>query len=82
MRALASAIIDGHALLELIYVAAVAGVGFCVVYALGVIGITRSQERRRARRTGAAALYAGLALVALAACAWAVVTGVEIMATK
>jgi Na+/H+-dicarboxylate symporter len=79
---LASAIVNTHALLELIYVSLIAGIGVCVVYAAAVVGITRSQERRRADRRGAAALYAALATIAIAACVWAAVTGIVIMTTK
>jgi hypothetical protein len=79
---LATAIVDGHALLELVYVSLLAGVGICVVYAVAVVGITRAQEARRASRHRSAALYALLAMVALGACGWATVTGISIMATK
>jgi hypothetical protein len=79
---LASAIVNTHALLELIYVSLIAGIGVCVVYAAAVVGITRSQEHRRAERRGAAALYAALATIAIGACVWAAVTGIVIMTTK
>ena len=79
---LATAIVDGHALLELVYVSLLAGVGVCVVYAVAVVGITRAQEARRANRHRRAALYALLAAAALGACGWAAVTGISIMATK
>ena len=79
---LASAIVNTHALLELVYVSLIAGIGVCVVYAAAVVGITRSQERRRADRRSAAALYAALATIAIAACGWATVTGIVIMTTK
>jgi hypothetical protein len=39
---LATAIVDTHALLQLVYVSLIAGVGICVVYAVAVIGVTRS----------------------------------------
>ena len=78
----AAAIVDTHALVQLVYVSLIAGVGICLVYAVAVVGITRSQERRKADRRVAAALYAALAVIAVAACGWAVVTGIAIMATK
>ena len=78
----ASALVDTHALLQLVYLSLVAGVGICVVYALAVLGFTRSPERRKANRPGAAALYGALAVVAIASCGWAVITGLTIMATK
>ena len=79
---LGAAIVDTHALVQLIYVSLIAGVGICLVYAVAVVGITRSQERRKADRRVAAALYGALAVIAVAACGWAIVTGIAIMATK
>ena len=79
---LGAAIVDTHALLQLVYVSLIAGVGICLVYAVAVVGITRSQERRKADRRVAAALYGALAVIAVAACGWAIVTGIAIMATK
>jgi hypothetical protein len=79
---LATAIVDTHALLQLIYVSLIAGVGVCGVYAVAVVGITRSHERRKAGQRGLAVLYAGLAVVALAGYAWAAVTGVVAITTK
>jgi hypothetical protein len=78
----ATAIVDTHALLQLVYVSLIAGVGICVAYAVAVIGITRSHEYRRAERRTAAALYAALATIAVAGCGWAIVTGIAIMAKK
>jgi cation transporter-like permease len=79
---LATAIVDTHALLELIVASLLAGVGVCVVYAVAVVGVTRAREHRRASRHRTATLYAALAVLALAACGWAIVTGITIMATK
>ena len=45
---IASAIIDTHALLEVVYTSALAGVGTVAAYAVAVVGITRAQECRRA----------------------------------
>jgi hypothetical protein len=78
----ATAIIDTHALLQLVYVSLAAGVGICVVYAVAVLGFTRSQEHRKAKRPGAAAAYGAVAVLALAGCGWAAVTGIVIMAAK
>ena len=78
----ATAIVDTHALLQLVYVSLVAGVGICVVYAVAVVAVTRSSERRRADRPAASALYAALATIAIAACGWAMVTGIAIMTKK
>ncbi len=79
---LAAALVDTHALLELVYVSLIAGIGICGVYALAVLGVTRANERRKANQRASATLYAGLAVLAAAACIWAIVTGITIMATK
>lgn len=78
----AAAIVDTHALLQVVYVSLIAGVGICIVYAGAVLGITRAQEHRRADRPRAAALYGALATVSLAVCGWAIVTGIAVMAKK
>jgi hypothetical protein len=78
----ATAIVDTHALLELLVASLLAGVGICVVYAGAVVGVTRAREARRASRHRAATVYAALAAIALAACGWAIATGITIMATK
>jgi hypothetical protein len=79
---LAAAIVDTHALLEMVYVSVIAGVGICIVYATAVLAITRAQEHRRADRPRTAALYGALATISVSACGWAVVTGITIMAKK
>jgi hypothetical protein len=79
---IATTLVDTHALLQLVYISLAAGVGICAVYALAVIGFTRSHEHRKANRPRAAALYGALAVIAIAGCGWAVITGLTIMATK
>jgi len=78
----AAVIVDTHALLQVVYVSLIAGVGICIVYAGAVLGITRAQEHRRGDRPREAALYGALAAISLALCGWAVVTGIAVMATK
>jgi hypothetical protein len=79
---LATATVDTHALLQLIYVSLIAGVGICVVFALAVVSITRFQEYRRAGSRRASAAYGVLAAVALGGCGWAIIAGVAAMTTK
>ena len=79
---LATPIVDTHGLLQLVYVSLIAGVGICAVYAVAVLGVTRSSEHRRADRRVASALYAALATIAVAGCGWAIVMGIAIMAKK
>ncbi|HEY1778820.1 MAG TPA: hypothetical protein VGG41_21865 [Solirubrobacteraceae bacterium] len=79
---LAAAIVDTHALLEMVYVSVIAGIGICIVYALAVLAITRAQEHRRADHPRTAAIYGALATISVGVCGWAVVTGITIMAKK
>jgi hypothetical protein len=79
---LATATIDTHALVQLIYVSLIAGVGICIVFALAVVGITRFQEHRRAGRRSASAAYGAMAAVALGGCGWAIIAGIAAMTTK
>jgi amino acid transporter len=78
----AAVIVDTHALLQVIYVSLIAGVGVCIVYALAVVGIARSNEHRKANRAWTAMIHAALATIALAACGWAIFTGITIMTQK
>lgn len=56
-------IVDVHALWQTIWTAAVGGVGVSIVFALAVLGATRSSDIRRAGGRGAAVPYAVLAVV-------------------
>jgi hypothetical protein len=78
----ATAVVDVHALLQLIYVSLIVGVGICAMYATAVLAVARAQERRRAGQSASATLYAALAAVTLAACGLAVVAGIAAMTTK
>jgi hypothetical protein len=76
------AAIDTGKLLELVWVAGLAGIGFCGVFAFAILGITRAGELRRERRAAAASLYLGLAIVALVAFVGAVVWGIVVTVSK
>ncbi len=76
---LAAAVVDVHALLQMIYVSLAAAVGICFVYAVAVVAISRSQEERRAGRRPAALVHGALAVIGVAACGWAIYTGLAIM---
>jgi hypothetical protein len=69
-------------LLEVVWVSLAAGVFVSVAFSFVVLASARSTEARRMRRGGAATLYAGLALVALALFLGAVGFGVQVMLSK
>ncbi len=64
------AVVDTEALIEVIWVSLLAGVGVTAVFSLALLGATRSGEARRAGRGasavgfGALGVLAGVALVA------------------
>src|SRR5207237_956670 len=69
-----STIIDSKTIAELVGSAFVAGLGVTILFALAIVGITRFAEARR-NESAAAALYAVVAGVALAACLAATALG-------
>jgi hypothetical protein len=75
-------LIDTHAAWQAVWTASVAGVGVSVVFSLAVFGTTRSADLRRADRGGAAAAYAVLALIGLAATLGAIAYAITLITTK
>jgi hypothetical protein len=75
-------VIDTDALLELLWVAFVAGITLVVATSLTIFGAARAGHERRRRNTRAATLYTGLAVAGTLACGLGVVLGVAIMLDK
>ena len=77
-----ASIVDGRALLELVYVGA--GAGVCVPAAFGValLGVTRATDLTRDGRRVEALLYGTLGVLALGLVAAAVVYGIVVMTHK
>lgn len=82
MIAPAATIVDVHALVEVIWVSLLAGIGLTVVFSLTILGTTRAGAARRAGRMGSAGGYAVLAALSGAAVAAMLVAGVVIMLRK
>ena len=76
------AAIDVGGLADVIWVSLVAGVFVSASFSLVVLGGARSADARRSGRDAAAAVYAGLAVLAFLAFAAAVGFGVQIMLSK
>ncbi len=68
-------IVDTSALLKVVWVSLVAGLGVIAAYALAVLGSIRGGDVRRTRGTAAAVPYYALAAIALGACVWALYRG-------
>ena len=81
MSVLAS-IVDWHALLQVIWVGAAAGIGVPAMFGVALLGVNRASDFSRAGHPVEAALYGVLGVLALAAVAAAVVYGVVIMTHK
>jgi hypothetical protein len=67
---------------EVVWVSLLAAVVVSTTFSLVVLGMARSTEAARAGRGTVAVAYAGLALLAFAGFAAAVVLGVQIMLSK
>jgi hypothetical protein len=81
MTVLAS-IVDWHDMLQVIWVSIAAGLGVATVFAIALVGATRSLDYRRGGGGGGALLYGALALVAGAGVAGCVVLAIVVMASK
>ena len=77
-----STVVDTHDLLQVVWVAAAAGVGLVTAASLGIMAVARAPAERRDGRPLAAALYAALAIAAALVCTAGVVLGVSVMLSK
>ena len=68
-------LVDVKALLKVVWVSLVAGVGVIAAYSLVVLGATRADDLRRRDRPASALLYGFLAVVGAAGCAFALWRG-------
>jgi hypothetical protein len=79
---LLGSIVDWHAVLQVIWVGAAAGVGVPAAFGVALLGANRANDLSRAGRPAGAAAYGALGVLALAVVAAAVVYGVVIMTHK
>ena len=76
------AVIDFHALGQVIWVSLVAGVAACVLFSLVIFGADKSADARREGNDGQSLTYGALAVVAMVVFSVAVVVGVIVMLRK
>jgi hypothetical protein len=76
------AAVSAGELVEVVWVSLVAGIGVTLTFSLVVLGGARYATARREGRGGEAAVYGGLAVLALVVFVAGVVFGVNIMLSK
>jgi hypothetical protein len=75
-------VVDGDALLEVLWSALAAGIGVTAVFGVAIYGFTRAVDLGRDGRTPEAAVVGALGLIALALVAAALVFGIVVMTNK
>jgi hypothetical protein len=75
-------VVDVDALLEVIWVSFVAGIGVTAAWAVAIFGVARWADYNRNGRSGEALVFALMAVVGLAIVAAALVFGVVVMTRK
>jgi hypothetical protein len=76
------ATIDVGKLFELVWAAALAGIGVAICFSLIIIGAARAEDCRRNRRAGSATVYATLSVVAGIVFFGIVVFGIAVITAK
>jgi hypothetical protein len=74
-----ASIVDTHALLQVVWVSLLAGVGVTAAYGVALLGATRAIELARDGRGGVAVGYAFAGVVGLAIVLGAIVFGIVIL---
>jgi hypothetical protein len=77
-----ASIVDGHALWQVIWVGAAAGIGVPTAFGVALLGVIRASDLSRDGRGVEAVLYGALGVIGLVAVAAAVVFGVVVMTHK
>ena len=72
-------VVDWDALLQVIWVSLVAGVGVTAAWAFALLGATRAVENGRGGRPGEAAIYAVVGVAGVATVVAAIVFGIVIL---
>ena len=73
------AIVDTHALTQVLWVSVASGVGVTAAWGLGILGATRAVEFGRDGRMGQATLYAVIGALGLAVFLASIVFGIVIL---
>jgi hypothetical protein len=76
------AVVDGDALLEVVWSSVLGGLGVTAVYGVAIFGATRAVDASRGGRGIEAAIMGVLCAIALAVVAAAIVFGILVMTDK
>ena len=76
------AVIDFHALGQVMWVSLVAGIGVTVLYSVVIWGADKAENARRGGQDGQALAYGVIAVAAMVVFAAAVIIGVAVMLNK
>jgi hypothetical protein len=76
------AVVDGEALVQVVWVSLVAGIGVTASYAAAILGATRAVDLSRRGRTAEAAIFGLLAVAGVAVVVAALVFGIVAMTDK
>ncbi len=77
-----ASIVDTQALLEVIWVSLVAGIGLTAVYGVAIVGASRAVDVGRRGETAGAVLFGALGVVAIAVVFAAIVFGIVTLSDK
>lgn len=75
-------VVDWGAVLDVIWVSLLAGVGVTAIFSVGILAASRTADLRRAGQGAGATAFAVLTLLAFAAVTAAMVFGVVVMTQK
>ena len=82
MAPMLAAIVDGDALLEVVWASLAAGVGVTGVFGIAIVGATRAFDMNRAGNPVGAFVFGALGVLAAALVVAAIVFGIVVMTAK
>jgi hypothetical protein len=80
--ALMASVVDWDALLEVVWVSILAGIGVTAAFAIAIYGTTRAVDLGRGGRVAEAGLFGAVAIAALIAVTAAVIFAIVVMTDK
>jgi hypothetical protein len=75
-------IVDGEALLKVVWVSLASGIGVTFAFAVAIVGATRAVDSSREGRTAGTVAFGALTALALAVVAGAIALGIVVMTSR